>query len=191
MLLQQPEHCPFPTPPQVPLQSSFSSWKSYKPRNQFVFGCILVSQKGNILTVKGRVSEKWSFPKGHIEKNESTLECALRELYEETGIVPKTDYTSFKQFKHPIHKKLNTAGYYIFFVNEEDTPRIFDTEEVSEAKWLSWDELCNINGNIDISSFKRWQLKMTAKERLTNCCNQTPLVHSNQNQINLLSLNTT
>jgi len=29
---------------------------------------------------------RWDLPKGHVEQGESELECAYRELYEETGI---------------------------------------------------------------------------------------------------------
>ena len=29
---------------------------------------------------------RWDLPKGHVEEGESELECAYRELYEETGI---------------------------------------------------------------------------------------------------------
>lgn len=36
---------------------------------------IVVSQKGN----------SWSLPKGHIENNETELEAAIREIYEESG----------------------------------------------------------------------------------------------------------
>ena len=138
---------------------SFKPWMSYKPRKHQVFGCILISPQNKILTVKGNLSNKWSFPKGHIESNETSLQCALRELYEETGVVPQCEYTSYKQFKHPIHKKLNTAGYFIFYVPEEYPTHIFDTYEVGEAKWLSYDELCAVNGNIDISSFKLWKVR--------------------------------
>ncbi len=161
-------------------KNSFTPWSSYKSRKQQVFGCILISPERKILTVKGRQSDKWSFPKGHIESNETTLQCALRELYEETGVVPPDEYYSYKQFKHPINKKLNTAGYYIYYVPREYPTYIFDIEEVSEAKWLSWKELCEINGNIDISSFKRWQESMPHPHRL--------LV---QNPVNLPNLDTT
>lgn len=142
------------------IKTSFKPWSSYKSRKQQVFGCILISPKHTILTVKGKLSDKWSFPKGHIESNETSLQCALRELYEETGVVPACEYSDYKQFKHPIHKKLNTAGYFIFYVDQEYPTHIYDTYEVSEVKWLSYDELCQINGNIDISSFKRWRVRM-------------------------------
>ena len=34
-------------------------------------------------------SGTYGFPKGHIRKGETELECALRECYEETGIKPE------------------------------------------------------------------------------------------------------
>lgn len=170
--------------------TSFTPWSSYKPRKHHVFGCILISPQNRILTVKGKVTDKWSFPKGHIEGNETGLKCALRELYEETGVVPSSEYVGFKQFKHPTTKKLNTAGYFIFYEPEEYPTHIYDTGEVSEAKWLSWDELHMINGNIDISSFKRWQISCITSSRLLKNHNQNSDL-LDQNPTILLDQNTT
>ncbi len=33
-----------------------------------------------------RHTDRWDLPKGHVDPNETNLECALRELKEETGI---------------------------------------------------------------------------------------------------------
>lgn len=38
------------------------------------------------LILKARWGNHWSFPKGHVNRNESPLKCALRETFEETGI---------------------------------------------------------------------------------------------------------
>ena len=48
----------------------------------------LVINKSKILMIKVENLQKeivWTFPKGHIEKNETAREAALRELVEETG----------------------------------------------------------------------------------------------------------
>lgn len=38
------------------------------------------------LILKARWGNHWSYPKGHVNRNESPLICALRETKEETGI---------------------------------------------------------------------------------------------------------
>lgn len=46
-------------------------------------GKILMGKRGNVF---GRGS--WAFPGGHLEVNEKTTDCVIRELNEETGIKP-------------------------------------------------------------------------------------------------------
>ena len=36
-----------------------------------------------------RHTDRWDFPKGHVDPGETELQCALRELEEETGILPE------------------------------------------------------------------------------------------------------
>ena len=55
-----------------------------------VAGVVLFRYQSNIkeievLMIKGATSQKWGFPKGKINKNELWLECAARELLEETN----------------------------------------------------------------------------------------------------------
>ena len=48
-------------------------------------GGIVLNRKGQVLVVNQR-GRSWSLPKGHIEKGESILEAARREIYEESGV---------------------------------------------------------------------------------------------------------
>ncbi len=52
-------------------------------------GCILIDidKKGLYLVYRENYKD-YSFPKGHIEKGESLIECAIRETEEETKIKP-------------------------------------------------------------------------------------------------------
>jgi mRNA-decapping enzyme subunit 2 len=52
-----------------------------------VRGAILLNAEMNqVVLVKGwKKSAKWSFPRGKINKDEADLDCAIREVYEETG----------------------------------------------------------------------------------------------------------
>ena len=42
-------------------------------------------QNKKYFLVKGKKSNKWGFPKGHMEEGESEIDTARREFYEETG----------------------------------------------------------------------------------------------------------
>ncbi|GAC1503173.1 MAG: hypothetical protein NVS1B10_08180 [Candidatus Saccharimonadales bacterium] len=48
-------------------------------------GAILLNPKGKIAIVNNRGSS-WTFPKGHMEANETPLETLRREVFEETGV---------------------------------------------------------------------------------------------------------
>lgn len=123
-----------------------SAFDSYKPPQSKVYGCICISDKNRILLVKGRKGQMWSFPKGHREKyDKTTLGCALRELREETGISLDLDYMSFKKFK--------AGEYYIFQVPYEYQTSPQDTSEIEEAAWMTYEEICKIRKNIDVSLF--------------------------------------
>lgn len=66
------------------------------------------SKKGNIkwLLIKPTGTDRWQLPKGKIDKGESTIEAALREVKEEGGVETK------------IIKKIGSSSYFYVF---EDT----------------------------------------------------------------------
>jgi 8-oxo-dGTP pyrophosphatase MutT (NUDIX family) len=123
-----------------------SAFDSYVPASQKVFGCICISPNNKILLVKGKAGQMWSFPKGHREKTDKTaLACALRELKEETGISLKKDYIAYKKYK--------AGEYYIYEVPEEYRTFPIDTQEIEQANWFTYEEICNLKKNIDVSLF--------------------------------------
>jgi len=120
-----------------------SAFKHYRPRSQKVYGIICISSNNRILLVRGRSSGIWSLPKGHLKGSELPHECAIRELYEETGIeFNRTNYSSVK--------KLYAGEYFIYKVNEELEPRVQDQREISEAGWYNIQELKRFHCNVDI-----------------------------------------
>ncbi len=88
----------------------------------------------------------WSFPKGHRERSDySSVACALRELKEETGIALKKDYIAYKKYK--------AGEYFIYDVDEEYRTFPQDTREIEEAGWFTYEEICDLRKNIDVSLF--------------------------------------
>lgn len=123
------------------------AFQSYKPRHLRVYGAICINSSGFVLLVRGRKSQKWSFPKGHCKHNESDIECARRELFEETGLIaPETFLSSHK---------LRGGEYFIFPIEQSEPflPIIQDSWEIEEVAWWPLHTLPEIS-NIDVSIFR-------------------------------------
>jgi ADP-ribose pyrophosphatase YjhB (NUDIX family) len=145
-----------------------SSFQSYKPRSFKVVGAICINANNEVLLVKGRTTQKWSFPKGHIKKNETDLECARRELLEETGILAPDSYYSF----HP----LKAATYYSFQIESMPNLEIHDNWEVDAVTWWPMKSLPEKNANIDVSIFRTLMKHIRSKQSILEFIN-SPFAH--------------
>lgn len=84
----------------------------------------------------------WDFPKGHIEKGESSVSAALRELEEETGII---DADILSGFEHKIKYFFKRAGQtvakeVVFFVARSSTSKVVLSDEHIGFEWLPFSE---------------------------------------------------
>lgn len=67
-------------------ERAFSEFLAYKTRVPVRGAIILDETMNEVLLVKGwKKGASWSFPRGKINKDERDLDCAVREVYEETG----------------------------------------------------------------------------------------------------------
>lgn len=120
------------------------------PRGEYhiVVQVMTVNRKGEILLTQ-RVPEKtsggkWECSGGCAVAGESAREAAVRELYEETGIVAAENELSLEW-------TLTTDGMLRdFYVLVKDVPlpelRLQDIE-VCAAKWVSFERLCEMSQN--------------------------------------------
>ena len=90
--------------------------------------------------------ETLSLPKGHKEENESIIETAIRECYEETNIIVSEDdlvkeLTSYSyEFLTPSNKLIRkTIVPFLFEVNKEGNP-IPKEERMVSVQWMDKDE---------------------------------------------------
>lgn len=128
-MLTCPRNSPeFPTP--------FASYTTDK-----IYGTICVSPQDRILLVLGRMSMMWSLPKGHRKSQESSFQCALRELYEETGITIDQKHLNFSELPY---KRLKIGRYYLLEFAEEVQPRPHDEKEIVCAQWFTPAEIYDL-----------------------------------------------
>ena len=83
----------------------------------------------------------YGFPKGHVEKEETETETALREVYEETNL--KIDLINdFRTFdEHLIPQKENTVKQIVYFLGYfEKQDIVYQKEELSGACLVSFSE---------------------------------------------------
>jgi 8-oxo-dGTP pyrophosphatase MutT (NUDIX family) len=122
------------------------AFSCYKATTDKVYGSICISALNTILLVRGRKSNKWSFPKGHKKRGETYIECAVRETYEEAGIALDNIVPS-------AYQRLSIGEYYFYDLEEEILPSIIDTQEILEARWMSINEMRKESCNVDVNNF--------------------------------------
>ncbi len=89
--------------------------------------------------------DRWDIPKGHIERGETDLDCALREFAEETGLNPD-DIILDKGFlyvdKYPAsYKRFNfrtvEKTLIVFLAYIDEARQIVPTEHIGYS-WFDW-----------------------------------------------------
>ena len=90
------------------------------------------AHQDQVLLVFGRKSQKWGFPKGHMEEGETEEQTALRELKEETGIVLHTSFDA----KNRVRFRNNV--YFIVNANKNDICSQVNVQDIKEIEKVSW-----------------------------------------------------
>lgn len=105
----------------------------------------IILKDGKILMVKEAKEKcygKWAFPAGHIEPNETIYEGAKRETLEETGCTVNLKKAFPVFLKNTNDSKIVMMHFLSDLVNEENS---YDKDEILETKWISIDEIKNMD----------------------------------------------
>lgn len=95
-------------------------------------GMLMYSKSGKILVVQSR-GRLWGAPKGTVEKDESLEECAVRELFEETGIKINVD----EIWKNRKAKRLKHGFYFEVSNAPESKVSIIDKFDSTGGGWIN------------------------------------------------------
>jgi 8-oxo-dGTP pyrophosphatase MutT (NUDIX family) len=112
-------------------------------RNEKSAGFVIFRRNGGtkflFLTNKGR----YDVPKGLKQKGEDDLECALRELKEETGISDVSIIPNFKRATHYFYRWENTliSKDVVYFLGEANSGEVQISSEHDGYSWLTKDEV--------------------------------------------------
>ena len=106
-------------------------------------GFIVLNQdKTKCLLVK---ATHWGFPKGKKNKNESIIQCAIRELYEETSLRENDiviDYNYDMMFELS-HTGQAAVGLFVAYANDTCSIKIIDTDELDDIGWFPLSDALN------------------------------------------------
>ena len=93
----------------------------------------------------------WSIPGGHMEKSESPLNCAMRELQEETGFVILGNFELITKFKLPD----NSGSFYVYTyeMKRKITPNLNNVQDGFEHELCKWFSKNNLPDNVEPQLF--------------------------------------
>jgi bis(5'-nucleosidyl)-tetraphosphatase len=108
----------------------------------FILFCQESSAKSFLLM---KHQERYDLPKGHVEPGESDLECALREMTEETGILASavtiaTDF-EYRSTYYPQYARFNNEVVektLIIFLGWVESQISIATTEHLGYEWMEW-----------------------------------------------------
>ena len=114
--------------------------------DEFSAGGLVVDTDRMAAAIIGRIDRKgrmvWSFPKGHIEEGETAEQTAVREVFEETGLVAEVDAHLgtiafwFMMDGKRIHK---TVEHYLLYARSGE---LSDADrEVDAIEWIPLSEV--------------------------------------------------
>ena len=106
-------------------------------------GTILINLESKKIGLVYRKDENdYTFPKGHLEKGETLLECAVRETEEET--LRKNHLIDCKVIaidRYSSEQEKNVETYYYFAIDDGETSKNIPLKDREELIWKDVDEV--------------------------------------------------
>jgi len=122
--------------------------------------CIIF--EGKVLLMHHAKLDKWLFPGGHIDPNETPDDAAKREVKEETGLdIKLLNFSSIlksdgeiKKLALPFHANLHNVGdhdhYCLYYLASVKNPEFVKNEESKDLQWFTIEDLDKIDNLLPI-----------------------------------------
>lgn len=105
-------------------------------------GCILINSENKVAIVYRKYRDDFSFPKGHLEKDESILDAAIRETEEE--IKRKVKLISEKEICKEEYSSFEGEIVVHYYLGFDDGESDNDSEDVHDLIWCDIDKVVDM-----------------------------------------------
>lgn len=96
--------------------------------------CALIRQ-GHVLMIERNKSWKgWAFPGGHLESGESLSDCAIREMFEETGV--QISQLHYKGITNIFHTSSGKRHIITNFIANDFTGTVKESCDEGRVNWV-------------------------------------------------------
>jgi len=141
-----------------------------KPEREISSGGIIIKKHGSkirVLLIKDPYG-KWTWPKGKIEKGETLLEAAKREIEEETGLKSIKSISKLGRINYYYRRKnliYKTVHFYLFeYVGKE--PISIAKDEIDDGRWFSDKDALSVVGYEEAKELLRKAIKVFLKQAM-------------------------
>ncbi len=134
----------------------------------------ILEKDGKFLLVQERqkiCEGKWNVPAGGLDENESLMEGAKREIYEETGC--KVEITGILEIVNEILEGVNVICFF-FDTKIIDENIKADGEEISNVKWFTYEEILNMKDKLRADGY----FLSTIENKMNNKIQPTEIIKS-------------
>lgn len=116
-------------------------------------GCILINKENHKIALVCRKGE-YSFPKGHLEENETITQCAIRETIEETGHdCHLIDNKEIAVLHYIDSKGNNVENYFYLAIDDGISNELIKEKDKEKTEWISYFEVGNVLSHQNLIDF--------------------------------------
>lgn len=130
-------------------------------------GGILLNKELNKIALVVRKGTEYSFPKGHLEKGEKLIECAIRETTEETccDIKLLTDEPiGIMKYHHKVEGEV--FNYMYLFVETGKTSKVINELDKEKTEWIDINKVYDVLSYQNLKDF--WEVTFPKINKIIN-----------------------